>query len=95
MPREPKHIHPEPTETLEKKVATRKLFTEPSEPNIKDLCDRLTKERLIARADFQRKYVWKNRPLLKSKLIESVFLKVPIPIIYTAETDDGKEEVVD
>lgn len=82
-------------ETIENKVAKRKLFTEASDPTIKDLCDRITKGRLIARAEFQRKYVWDNRPSLKSKLIESVLLKVPIPIIYTAERDDGKEEVVD
>lgn len=79
----------------ENKIATRKLLTEASDPTIKDLCDRLTENRLIAKADFQRKYVWKNRTVLKSKLIESVFLRVPIPIIYTAETDEDKEEVVD
>jgi len=76
-------------------VEKRKIFTESSDPTIKDLCDRITKNRLIVRAEFQRQYVWDNRPTLKSKLIESALLKVPIPIIYTAETEDGKEEVVD
>ena len=76
-------------------IEKRKIFTESSDPTIKDLCDRIKKGRLIVRAEFQRQYVWDNRPALKSKLIESVLLKVPIPIIYTAETEDGKEEVVD
>ena len=76
-------------------VEKRKILTESSDPTVKDLCDRITKNRLIARAEFQREYVWDNRPTLKSKLIESVLLKVPIPIIYTAETKDGKEQVVD
>lgn len=82
-------------ESEENAIGKRKIFTEASDPTIKDLCDRITKGRLIVRAEFQRKYVWENRTSLKSKLIESVLLKVPIPIIYTAEMDDGKEEVVD
>ena len=45
--------------------------------------------------DFQREYVWDNKAELKSKLIESVLLKVPIPVIYTAEMPDGREVVVD
>lgn len=77
-------------DTIEK----RKIFYETSDPPIKDLIDRKTENRLFV-TKFQRHYVWENRPVLKSKLIESVLLKVPIPVIYTAETDDGNEEVVD
>lgn len=76
-------------------VHERKVSTTPSDPNIKDLCDRIDRGMLIARAEFQRNYVWKDRPTLKSRLIESVLLKVPIPVIYTAEMEDGKEIVVD
>jgi len=73
----------------------RRLQTQASDPPISDLCDRMTKGRLDVQADFQRNYVWENKAQLKSKLIESVLLKVPIPVIYTAEMNDGKEVVVD
>jgi len=73
----------------------RRIQTQASDPPISDLCDRMTKGRLDVQADFQRNYVWENKAELKSKLIESVLLKVPIPVIYTAEMNDGKEVVVD
>ncbi len=73
----------------------RKILVDKTDPNIRDLCERVDKNKLIARADFQRLYVWDTKPRIKSRLIESVLLNVPIPIIYTAETNDGKEEVID
>lgn len=73
----------------------RQVQTQASDPPIKDLCDRINKGKLDVQAEFQRDYVWENRIELKSKLIESVFLKVPIPVVYTAEMKDGKEVVVD
>jgi len=76
-------------------IKERELYTQINEPPIKDLCDRINKGRLEITADFQRKYVWENKPELKSKLIESVVLKVPIPVVYTAEGEDDKEIVID
>ncbi len=73
----------------------RRVHTEPNEPPIKDLCDRMNKGKLDVQAEFQRRYVWEKKVELKSKLIESVLLKVPIPVIYTAEMEDGREVVVD
>jgi uncharacterized protein with ParB-like and HNH nuclease domain len=73
----------------------RTIRTQASDPTIKSLCDRIKKGRLNTQADFQRQYVWKNDAKLKSRLIESVFLEVPIPTIYTAEEEDGKEVVID
>lgn len=71
------------------------VHTQVSEPPIKDLCDRINRGKLEIKADFQREYVWENKPDLKTKLIESVLLRVPIPVIYTAEMSDGREVVVD
>lgn len=52
-----------------------------------------TDKELDPRPSFQRGYVWdRNRA---SKLIESVLLNVPIPLIYTAEEESGKEVVID
>lgn len=73
----------------------RAIFIEAGEPTIQRLCDRITKGKLKAAHDFQRRYVWENKPALKSRLIESIFLGVPIPPIYTAEESDGKELVID
>jgi len=43
--------------------------------------------------DFQRDFVW---PIEKqSRLIESVLMRIPLPVIYLAENTDGKLVVVD
>jgi len=77
-------------------LSKRKIITQPSDPPISDICDRIDKGKMEARAGFQRKYVWDTKPIIKSKLIESVILDVPIPAIYTADDlDTGKEVVVD
>jgi len=76
-------------------LGERKVYTQASDPPIKDLCDRLNKGKLESQSDFQRNYVWEKKAELRSKLIESVLLKVPIPVIYTAELDSGNEVVVD
>jgi len=73
----------------------REVYSQSNEPPISDLVDRINKGKLDVQTDFQREYVWENKPELRSKLIESVLLKVPIPVIYTAELADGKEVVVD
>ena len=76
-------------------LTKRNIRTQASDPTIKSLCERIDKGRLKPQADFQRKYVWENKPEIKSRLIESVFMEVPIPTIYTAEEDDGSELVID
>ena len=43
--------------------------------------------------DFQRHLVWNN--LQKSLLIESILLRIPLPMFYFAEDKDGKLTVVD
>ena len=73
----------------------REVHFTPEDIKIKDLIDKINKNRLDVQADFQRNYVWDTKAELKSKLIESVLLKVPIPVIYTAELLDGREVVVD
>lgn len=77
-------------------LAQREIITQPSDPTISSLCEKIDREKIIVRGDFQRKYVWENKPIIKSKLIESVLLRVPIPVIYTAEDEKtGKELVID
>ena len=43
--------------------------------------------------DFQRNYVW--NPERKSLLIESMMLKIPLPMFYVSEDKEGVWEVVD
>ncbi|MDP7979905.1 DUF262 domain-containing protein [Bacillus multifaciens] len=43
--------------------------------------------------DFQRNYVWDNTR--KSRLIESILLKIPLPVFYLARSKEGKYQVVD
>jgi len=75
--------------------AQRRIITKKTDPEIRSICERMDKGKLIVSPEFQRFYVWEDKPFIKSRLIESVLLNVPIPIIYTAETKEGKEEVID
>jgi len=43
--------------------------------------------------DYQRKFIW-NEPT-RVKFIESVILGLPIPLMFVADTDDGRLEIVD
>lgn len=72
---------------------TRRIFARPSDPTVKDLFDRHKDGDLILQPHFQRYYVWDAGK--SSRLIESVILDVPLPIIYLAEELDGRESVID
>lgn len=44
--------------------------------------------------DFQRHFVWKEREK-KSRLIESIMLRIPLPVFYFAQDEIGKFQIVD
>lgn len=44
--------------------------------------------------DFQRKFVWTDITR-KSRLIESILLRIPLPVFYLAEDEDGIYHVLD
>ena len=48
---------------------------------------------LILNPDFQRNLVWDRKQ--KSRLIESILLRIPLPMFYFSEDKDGKLIVVD
>lgn len=52
-----------------------------------------THGRLHVEPEWQRKYVWDKKRA--SRLIESVLIGMPIPVVYLAEMEDGNFEVVD
>ena len=47
----------------------------------------------IMNPDFQRDFVWDREK--QSKLIESVLMRIPLPVFYLAENQEGKVIVVD
>lgn len=60
---------------------------------ISDIYSSFNDRELDTTPAFQRGYVWDK--IKASKLIESVLLHVPLPLIYTAEEEDGSEVVID
>lgn len=71
----------------------RKLFTDPSDPEVDSLHRKWQKGRLLIQPDFQRQFVWDS--IKASRLIESALLEIPLPVIYLSEEKDGKEHVID
>lgn len=55
--------------------------------------DNSEKSKFIMDPDFQRDFIWNT--LKQSKLIESTIMRIPLPVFYLAEREDGKTIVVD
>ena len=55
--------------------------------------NRIDKKFYVMDPDFQRDFIWKADK--QSKLIESVILRIPLPVFYLAEDDHGRMIVVD
>ena len=60
---------------------------------VHDILRRIDQGRYIMDPDFQRDFIW--TPDKQSKLIESVLMRIPLPVFYIAENSDGKMVVVD
>ena len=58
-----------------------------------DVVRRVNDNRLVLDPDFQRGFVWDINK--QSRLIESIILRIPLPVFYLAENKDGKLIVVD
>ena len=58
-----------------------------------DIVKRIEAGRYSMNPDFQRDFVW--RPDKQSKLIESCVMRIPLPVLYVAEGEDGRITVVD
>lgn len=70
----------------------RRLQTETYDFTISTLVT-LLRERKIIVPEFQRKYVWTRNQA--SRLIESLIIQCPIPVIYLDQEDDGTLKVID
>lgn len=71
----------------------REVLTRAGDPQVTALHIKAQKGKLILQPEFQRQYVWDRKKA--SRLIESVLLRVPLPIVYLSEQPDGKEYVID
>ncbi len=71
----------------------RDLISEPKDYAIGDLYPRYKDGRLNVQPEFQRHYVFDNAKA--SRLVESVLMGVPIPVIYLAEEEDYSHSVID
>ncbi len=60
---------------------------------IHDVVRRIDQDRFVMDPDFQRDFIWAEDK--QSKLIESVIMRIPLPVFYLAEDDEGRVIVVD
>lgn len=60
---------------------------------IHDVIRRIDQGRYVMDPDFQRDFIWSEDK--QSKLIESVIMRIPLPVFYLAEDDEGRMVVVD
>ncbi len=60
---------------------------------IHDVIRRIEQGSYIMDPDFQRDFIWPEDK--QSKLIESVVMRIPLPVFYMAEDDEGRMVVVD
>jgi hypothetical protein len=60
---------------------------------VHDVLRRIEKGSFVMDPDFQRAFIWP--PDKQSKLIESVLMRIPLPVFYLAEDENGRMVVVD
>lgn len=61
--------------------------------SINEIIRRIREGRYIMDPDFQRDFIWDEKK--QSRLIESVLLRIPLPVFYMAEDEEGRMVVVD
>ena len=60
---------------------------------VHDVLRRIDQGMYVMDPDFQREFIWPDYK--QSRLIESVLMRIPLPVFYIAENADGKMVVVD
>ncbi|NJK32344.1 MAG: DUF262 domain-containing protein [Deltaproteobacteria bacterium] len=58
-----------------------------------DVVRRIKQDRFVLDPDFQRDFVWHQEK--QSRLIESILMRIPLPVFYVAEDERGRLIVVD
>lgn len=60
---------------------------------VHDVLRRINTGRFVMNPDFQRDFIWPKDK--QSKLVESVIMRIPLPVLYLAEDEQGRMIVVD
>jgi hypothetical protein len=76
-------------------VVNSQVYSESKNWLIENFRSHLNRGWLILQPDYQREYVWAEKPELRSRLIESLLLQIPIPPIYLGRLPNEKLEVID
>lgn len=71
----------------------RKVDSDNFDITVRELVRMVDDGELERAPEYQRQFRW--RPIQESKLVESVFLGLPVPTIYVATNSDGTWEIVD
>ena len=69
------------------------LLIRPQNRTIHDVTRRIDQGSYVMDPEFQRDFIWPEDK--QSKLIESVIMRIPLPVFYMAEDDKGRMVVVD
>ena len=73
-------------------LAERKVSTQPLDLSVQTLVEQWKLDVLVL-PEIQREYLWDDGKA--SRLVESLLLKIPIPALYFAETEEAKFEIID
>lgn len=71
----------------------RALNTQAYDKSISDIVAMIDSGDIVLDPDYQRNYIWDDKRA--SLLVESILLNVPIPVVYVAEDEDSRWDVVD
>lgn len=70
------------------------IRVEPKVFSIQYVCELIDSGDIDLSPDFQREFVWSDITR-KSRLIESLLLRIPIPVFYLVQDENGRFQVVD
>lgn len=70
------------------------IRVDPKTFSIGQICQMIEYEEIDLSPDFQRNFVWTDITR-KSRLIESLLLRIPIPVFYFSQDEEGLFQVVD
>ena len=88
-------LEPEFDEEQQAADDDRPVVSKPADWTITSLREKWEDGLLQLQPNFQREYVWRLKPELPSRLIESILLEIPIPPLYFGRLAGGKLEVID
>lgn len=81
------------SQELDVPESKRLVYTDQGDPEIDSLYRKWKDGDLIVQPNFQRGFVWDIARA--SRLIESILLDIPLPVIYLSQEKDGQEYVID